>query len=602
MKFKKLIAVILCFTLIFCSLSVVSNASLTSSITATFETRKNFGNKITNIIQGVLKGFNSIYPKPMTWKSIDTFDGTYVYDEADGRGEYLTEPKDGANWNVGYASGSIIPDDFAKNKYYMGRQLNVVASAAIAKADGILDDQRVRVICINDNNDGKGAVVMAVIDGLGVTSGTIRAIREGLKEYTEDGRIASINISATHTHSALDTQGVSTSLLYVLFANTFTNILGLDRAKTSNDKFIETIKSVTVAKVKEAYDNMESGKLYYDTADGSDYIYDKREYITQDNIPPIGVIRFQPDNEESKGTYFVNMTCHPTNVSAKAGLVSADYPFYMDYTFQKNGYNFIMTQGAVGMVSGLGGKVENDPNYTTAVAELGLVEKLGADKVIDTSVLEADAFAEKITEIILASGEDGEEELKPVINNKYTYTQFTTTNYTLHLACRCRLVDNPVYTTGRKLDDVVLPSEIGYLELGSRVAFGLFPCEFYPEVFHGQDIITEDVENYSWDGSEWTVPSAHNMVKDGIDIHAICFANDYIGYVVPDNYYSGWGHWSLKGTDKAYYEYDPDASIFDYAFRGTADELLSAGKTVASQIMNGFNGIVDSLENKEAAR
>ncbi len=594
-KMRKILAVVLCFTILTCSFSVVSKASLTSSLTETFESRKNFGNAIDKIIQGLLRGFNSIYPRPMTWKSIDKYTGENVYDEDDGRADYLTEAADGASWNVGYASGSIIPDDFEENKYYMGRQLNVVASAAIAKADGILDDQRVRVICINDKDDGQGAVVMAVIDGLGVTSGTIRAIRAALSDYTESGKIASINISATHTHSALDTQGVSTSMLYVLFANTFTNIFGLNRAKTSNDPFIEKIKSVTVSKIKEAYDGMESGKLYYDTVDGSELIYDKRGYITSENIPPIGVLHFTPDNSENKDTYFVNMTCHPTNVSAKAGLVSADYVYYMDYAFGKADCNFIMTQGAVGEISGLGGNYIKEGKYNSAIEELGYIEKFGVDMVNKTSVLEADAFAEKMTEIIFDNIEDGEEELQPIINNKYTYTQFKTTNYALHLACRCRLVDNPVYTTGLGLDDVVLPSEIGYIEFGSRVAFGLYPAELYPEVFHGAGIITEDLENYSWDGSKWEIPAAKDMVRDGIDLYAVCFANDYIGYVVTDNYYSGWGHWALKGSDKAYFEYDPDASIFDYAFRGTADELLSAGKNIGSQIMNGFNGLVDNL-------
>ncbi len=171
--------------------------------------------------------------------------------------------------------------------------------------------------------------------------------------------------------------------------------------------------------------------------------------------------------------------------------------------------------------------------------------------------------------------------------------QFTADNYTLFLACLCRLVDNPAFKIGRRFNDVVLPSEVGYLDFGGRVAFGLYPCELYPEVFGGKEMITNDVENYSWDGTEWTLPAAQQMVKQGVDVYAVCFANDYIGYVVPDNFYSGWGHWALKGSDQADFEYDPTASIFDYAFRGTADQLLSAGKRCASQIMTVFQSITD---------
>ena len=598
---KKVLAVLLCFSMLAGVFATNASANLTDKIVETHDSRREFGDKINDIIQAVLKGICVIYPAPRSWKWLDDYTGENVYDKDDGRADYLASAADGAQWKLGYASGSIIPEDFEKNKYYLGRQLNVVASADIAKADGILDDQRVRVICVDDNS-GEGAVVFAVIDGLGVTSKTIRDIRAEVTRRAKENRwkISAVNVSATHCHSALDTQGVSTSFLYVLFANNFTNILGTKRAATSNDAFIENIINVTSTKIGEAYNGMEKGKIFYETADVSDHVRDKRGYVAKEDVPDVGILRFEPDNIASKGTYFVNMTCHPTTVSARAGLVSGDYPYYFDKAIQKAGYNFIMAQGAVGQVSSFDDDNALLDKYADVIDGYKneyLGKNIDEETLKDSDYYWSAAVGNYFADKVLAAKSDNVS-LKPVLNAKYEYIQFTAENYCLHLACKIRLVDNEVYRTGFGLDDMVLPSEVGYVEFGNRVAFGLYPCELYPEVFHGQEIVTNDKEGYAWNGESWNIKSGKAMVKaknSNIDTYAICFANDYIGYVVPDNFYSGWGHWALKHSDEAYgeLEYEKGASLFDYAFRGTADELLSAGKNKASSIMNTFEKLVN---------
>ena len=594
---KKFLSIVLCFAVIFSSCAVMANASLTGKITESYESRTAFGNKINDIIQSIVKGICKIYPNPRSWKALEDFDydENFVYTEKSGRQTELSEPVQGAKWSFGYASGSIIPSDMEEGKYYMGRQLNISSTTSHAKASGVLDDQRVRVVCIDDGS-GKGAVVMAVVDGLGVGSGVIRKIREAVSSYTESGKIAAVNVSATHCHSALDTQGVSTSFLKVLFSNIFTNILGLDRAETENDAFRDNIVCVTAEKIKEAYENMATGTLYYDSAKMGSVAADKRGYIDPEDNADIGILRFEPDDENIKGTYMVSLACHPTIVSASAEMVSADYIYYFDKTIQKAGYNFIMYQGAVGQVSRY--DTVDTAQYNVISTEEKIKERVGEEVFEKSNCAYADAFGEKLASIILAAKSDDsyakEEILKPYINTRYSSIIFTASNYTLHLACQCRLVDNEVCTTGKGLDDVCIPSEIGYIELGGKMAFGLFPCELYPEVFAGEEVITVNKQGYSWDGNGWDYPAAQQMVKEGIDLYCICFANDYIGYVVPDNFYSGWGHWALKHSDEATAptEYDSSASIFDYAFRGTADQLLSADKTCASKIMEAFQNLV----------
>ena len=581
--FKKIIAIVLSFTMIFCMASAGASASdgvnTEKSETSVIDTvsdifsdvnifegvtmEKGFlaalikvsMNALNVFAQGLLKGLCAVYPNPKIWKSYEDFTGENILD---GRADYQTAAADGAQYKLGYSSASLIPEDFEEGKYYMGRQLNVVSFVEGAKAKGIIDDQRVRVVCVDDGS-GKGAVVIAVIDGIGVTSTTIRNIRAKLADYVESGKISSINVSATHCHSAIDTQGVSTSFLYTLFANAVNNIFGFtEKVETSYDSFIGNLIDVSAAAIEDAYNSMESGKLYYDKADGSDYIYDKRGLIK--DIPPIGILHFVPDSGNDD-TYLVNLTCHPTSVRAKNALVSSDYIYYMDEKFIENDCNFLMTQGAVGQLTREDSLLEMD-------------ETLG--DLADTT-----ALGYKFAEIVLDASEDGEEELAPVINVKHTGTNFRTTNYLLQLACECRLVDNEVYRTGLGIDDVVLPSEVGYLEFGRRAAFGLYPCEFYPEVFHGGAVSAED----SWDGKSWDYAPMPDMVDEGIDLYCVCFANDYIGYVVPDNYYAFLGHIIDLGEDNEF-----------WGKSGVADECLSAGKNTASQIVECFEGLVESLD------
>ena len=116
----------------------------------------------------------------------------------------------------------------------------------------------------------------------------------------------------------------------------------------------------------------------------------------------------------------------------------------------------------------------------------------------------------------------------------------------------------------------MLPTEVGYLELGGRVGFGLFPAELYPEVFWGTTFSADE----SWDGTDWAYAgenSMSHMHRDGVDLYAICFANDYLGYVVPDN-------------DFAFIAHQPD-------------ELLSAGKHTATIIAQAFAALMDGIHD-----
>lgn len=497
-------------------------------------------NVLNIVVEALVKGICAIYPDPANWKDFsehntDTF--------LEGREEYRTTAAAGSYWSLGYSSRSLIPDDFESGKYYLGRDL------MNKKAEGIYDDMRIRVVSIDDNN-GDGAVIVGAIDALGVTSTDVRKIRAGVLEYcNEKGiKVSSINIVSTHAHSALDTQGVSTEFFYKLFASSFQNLLGIEGNLPFLDApayFKEYFVNQSIIAVEEAIEDMEKGSLYYDTIDASDYIKDKRDLIAKEDIPDIASLYFVPDSG-SEATYIADITCHPTSFSASNGLVGSDYIYYIDrYIKTQEGANFIMVQGAVGQISR-----DNTDIDTTGMDEW---EEKGAD----TKFL-GEAFGEYIISA------EYETELEPIINVHHKEILVKPENSILALACEINLVNNQVYYTE---DGVAIITEIGYLEFGHKVGFALFSGEFYPEVFWGHDIIGDT----TWDGSEWEYPALSEAVE-GVDVFAVCLANDALGYVLTDDNFAFMGH--IIGE-------------------GIADEVLSVGKHTGSLYASNYLELID---------
>ena len=106
-------------------------------------------------------------------------------------------------WSVGYAKNELTPEDITKTRYFLGGYLRFPAQ----EATGIIDELWVRAVVLDDNS-GRGATAFAWIDAVGLMNNDVKLIREKLADITGDGKLASINVGVTHTHSAVDTQGL----------------------------------------------------------------------------------------------------------------------------------------------------------------------------------------------------------------------------------------------------------------------------------------------------------------------------------------------------------------------------------------------------------
>ncbi|MBQ8209892.1 MAG: hypothetical protein IJZ35_04860 [Clostridia bacterium] len=542
-NYKRIVAIVLCVMMMFSCTSAVSFAAETTEISFASvgdSISKGFYNALNNIVEGLVSAICKIYPNPPSWMNLSDYDSDEI-GFLPGHEIYQTEAGEDNHWSLGYASVSIVPEDVDSGEYNLGRDLNN------KMAKGVYDDQRIRVVVIDDNS-GEGAVVIGSIDALGVTSTDARAIRMAVVEYCEEQGIdvASVNICATHSHSALDTQGVSTGFFDKLLGNFFYNAMGKEESLSgfeAADYFKSYFISQSVEAVKAAIADMEAGTLSFASVDCSEIIHDKRDLIAKEDIPETACFKFVSESGEE--TYIADISCHPTSFSASNGLVSSDYIYALDnYIKAQTNGNVVMVAGALGQLSR---DIEVD---TTGMTEW---EDMGA---------EAKYLGEAFGAYIINAEY---EELAPVLNVTHRELFVYPENSILTLACEIRLVNNRCFVDAN--GDCCMATEMGYVEFGNKVGLALFPAEFYPETFWGNDI----TGNVTWDGTEWQYDSLHDSV-DGVKVYCVSLANDEIGYVLTDNNFAFMGH--IIGEE-------------------IADEVLSVGKHTGSFLVGEYYEMIE---------
>lgn len=551
-KLLSIVSVMLCAAILLSGVTVASyatqeqNAVISQSESAGDAIAKGFYNTLNVVVEGLAKSICGIYVNPKNWDSIDNYNAEEI-GFMPGRDTYQTSAAENNVWKLGYSKKSILPDDVDNGKYNIGRDL-------LNKfAEGVYDDQCIRVAVIDDNSS-EGAVVLGAIDSLGVTSTDTRTIRKAVLEYCESQgiKVASINISATHAHSALDTQGVSTEFFRKLFGAFWCNLIGFEGTMSgleTAEKFKQHFIAVSIDAIKEAIGNIEEGKLYFSEIDMSENFKDKRGLIAKEDIPETASFKFVPASG-NPATYISDITCHATSFSASHNLVGSDYIYYADeYIKNTDGGNFIMIPGAVGQISR---DIDVDTTGMTEHEEKGASARyLG--QYVGSKIIEADYATE----------------LSPVINVKHREIFIVPDNSLLTLACEIGLVNNKIFYDGTIVKEYCMATEMGYLEFGNEIALALFPGELYPEVFWDDEI----TDGANWDGTEWPYDSLSTAV-DGVKTYAVSLTNDAIGYVVTDNYFAFMGH--IIGE-------------------GVADETLSVGKYIGSYLVTEYLALIESL-------
>ena len=416
----------------------------------------------------------------------------------------------GTGWTAGFAKAVLTPDDAGKKTYWLaGYQAN-------NPARGVLDDMYARAVYLDDNT-GRGGVVLCAVDCVGLSRRDVNEIREKVIGSGRIPGVRSILICSTHTHSAVDTQG----------------LWGPSIVRDGKDKaFQNRLKERTAGAIVAAYEARKDGRLFLGTADVGDMLADIRTPVEFD--PALTRLRFQP-SDGSPGVYVVHMGCHPELLGSHTTRISADFPAYMGRELaSRTGADFLFINGAIGgQISAFGIRsIHRDPD--------GDCERFMKD------------FGRRVGERVLAV--ENERELESLVNVRSQGVRLEGENPVFRLGKLLGIVNNDLEKVPRRLKTYVL-TEVSYMELGDR-QLGLFmlPGEIYYEFYSGK--FMDAASSANGFAADYKPFSHMTDCERGLIVGLCC---DALGYIIPDNdyYLHAWlGHLETARDrfDRSHYE------------------------------------------------
>lgn len=515
--------------------------------------------------------------------NIDEYDNFYS-----GMDTFIDEPQGDKIWSLGYGKASVLPDDLGEKKYAKGAYLPYVfGDSMYTDDDGNEEDLMARAIVINDGS-GRGNVVFISLDAMGFANADVRLIREALKEIAKENNIVSINVSCTHIHTGIDSQGVWTDPIGCIVNNIISpNVrYGVDRS------FINSVVEGSKEAVEAALDDMTTGKLYYSQMNIGDHIHDRTAPISLDQN--LYKLEFIPSDADKTPTIVATFGCHPESASydwANADpdkLLSfdkkftADFVWYIEKLANSAGYNFMFIQGNVSTVTSLrhnsGDGVPQTAHYSAVRYgyEIGYII-LGMNMTREERIALNEATGDKLG-IAEYSGILPEytiwyegletvekQEVKPVLNIRLQQFTVQIDNNIIALLGKTSVADNFVLkgSWGR----YYTVSEVGYLEIGDSMKVYMSPGETFGELLLGGN----GAKGFDF---------APIREYTGEDIIIMDLMNDAAGYVAnPANYV-------LAGL-----QYNENKGVFD------SDTwcLISYGKGAATKFIGTFYEIYDSV-------
>ena len=540
-KFQKVLAVVLAVIMIMMTAAIPALASdrdLDPSADSSSKMKATLYSILDKIISFVLKILNTLIPGRdwgKTWPKLSEYssDGFYA-------GAAFTEAAADAKWSMGYSKASLLTGiDPMDGTYYLGGSLEAIDGRV---PTAVIDDQQVVVYAISD---GTETVIHAVIDCFGIARGDVVAIRQELADWAAENNITAIQISALHQHSCIDTLGLSAPLVEALLFNPAFSLFGSDLSKYvqgKNATFMENVYKYTEYCIKEAYENMTEGELEYGYVDCSELIYDKR---TPDNTNDNAYrFKFTPDDEGNE-IWLVNINCHDVTFGASADVLSADYPYYIREALAARNIDCVYVQGAELAITTDGDGIENKDELTNDT---------------EWAKAYAAAFIAKLDTIT------NDVELSANLNFAAKEVEISADNGVLALAVREGLITPVVAKDG---SDLVIITEIGYMELGNTVGIFFAPGELDPQIVWGEKTGAKLTSEQSWDGTTWDkTPIAETAGLDEV----LCFglANDQIGYV-------------LCSSDVR--------SILT-----ENEEILASSYTAAASLVEGFEALIKAVK------
>jgi len=417
---------------------------------------------------------------------------------------FLWEP--GEHWTLGFAKENITGAPEVHRGLEEGRYL--MAGYGRMPAEGILDDMYARAVYLDDNT-GRGGVLYASVDCIGLSNRDVNAIRALVWEWARSAGIKSIQIAATHTHAGLDTVGLWDEFLY----------------DGKDPWFQRHVLERTAAALKAAYDARRDGQLFV----GDTHVGDMFEDTRVPEVFDEKLTRFRFKPTRGNEVYLLSTGCHPEIMGPNNPMVSADFPAYAArYIYEKTGAETMFIQGALGLL--------------VTVKDLQTI--LDAHREGDASYGRSlvQPFGEEIAKRALAI--TNETELRPLLNIASREFELPMENIAMILALKLGILNHEVYSTPLKLYKYATTCELSYIRLGDK-AHGVdilcVPGELAPEIAFGGFLSAEE----SSSGKAYPRKAIfeylneYEFASERQIVFGLC--NNFIGYIIPDNdYHTDW--------------------------------------------------------------
>lgn len=458
-----------------------------------------------------------------------------------GDNTFMPVPTDNFNWSLGYGSESIIPDDFGVPfKYARGSYVPWFYSTDFyTDDDGNKETMKVRTVILDDNT-GRGRILISSVDCIGISNTDVLKIRNGLKDFAERNNVKAIEISAIHSHMAIDSQGVWGHPLGVII-NNLLSITGIVKPKSGVEKdYLDKITSATLKSAETALAGMKTGLLNYTDIELEGYMGTRT--VSKECDGNIHKIMFVP-SDGSKGTVMASFGVHPELTSYGHEMdsrLSADFVYYMEKLINKAGYNFLYIQGNVGTNGPWTSKANDGMHFDTPHEE---TMRYGYEMAYIT--LGASMNTEQRIELnnslgdMLGIKEFGNNEgytkwyddlntfedipVEAALNVKHSRVKLEMDNSTSLALLKLGIASNDIsYSKSER--KYYTTTEIGLIQFGNAVKMFLCPGEMYSELYVGGYGLNES-------------PYKSLREEYGDDVILCDLMNDAAGYICPDEHY-----------------------------------------------------------------
>lgn len=592
-KCKKFLAVVLSLCIVFsfaCPAISAKEDKAQSSISEYLNSQEyllkrgvflsKFLNKLVNDI--ILEVISDFIPNLSFVRDDETTDASENFFK--GNETFIPTDSSKYEWNVGYGSESILPDDFGKLfKYARGSYAPWGYSRdCYTDDDGNKETMKVRTVMFDDNT-GRGLTVFCVVDCIGISNSDVRKIRGAIADFAAEKNIVSLNVSAIHSHMAIDSQGVWNAPLTTV-GNNLLSMFGLTETKFGvNEDYLNKIISSTKASVQQAYNDMKPGTLTYTNIELDGYFGTRT--VSKECDTDMHRIVFNPANG-SRGTLIASFGAHPEVTSYGAEFdtkLSSDFVYYMEKLVNAAGMNFMYIQGNVGTNS-CGRSKSNDgldlaDNHESAMRfgyEMAYI-CLGAEMTAGERAALNDKLGDKLG-VKQYAGQQGytvwyeglptykAQKVEAVLNIAHKQIKLEVDNSVSKILIKLGLASNDI-AYNKNNGKYYTVTEIGYMELGTAVKVFLSPGELYSELYVG---------GYGLDNS--VIKSLRESYGENVILFDL--QNDAAGYVCPDENYS------ILDC-----RHNPDSDSREINMQ-TWCMVVSIGEHAASTLMDGYAQLV----------